>query len=118
MMDQIAQLLDHPTEAPLCELVDNFLLGSKTAKEWQNAREQAMLTVQQHTEELRELMAKMRTFSHQTTVETVISAQSRTAALRWLIQSIEREVQRLDKAYRETAQLEQLLKDQARLSTV
>lgn len=113
-MDNFSQLSKHPMNAPLGEFA---ALGNGTVQEWQKARQQATLTLKQHTDELRELMALMQTFSYQTSVETVIGAQSRMAALRWLIQSVEQEVQRLDKAYREAAQLEQLLKDQAMFST-
>ena len=104
-------------ETPLGDLVENFLVGSRSAQEWQQAREKASAILLQYTEELRQLMAKMRNFSHETSVETVMEAQTRIAALRWLVQSIEREVQRLDKAYREKAQIERLLEDRAILTT-
>ncbi|MBK7894007.1 MAG: hypothetical protein WAS33_19970 [Candidatus Promineifilaceae bacterium] len=116
-MDRFVQFANPKLDAPLGDLVENFLLGSKTAQEWQLVRDKAILILQKHTAELRELMSQMQTFSHQTPVETVMAAQSRMAALRWLIQSIEQEVRRLDKAYRETAQMEQLLRDQAMLPT-
>ena len=106
-----------PMETPLGDLVENFLLGSRSAQEWQQAREKASAILLQYTEELRQLMAKMHNFSHETSVETVMEAQTRIAALRWLVQSIEREVQRLDKAYREKAQIERLLEDRAILTT-
>ena len=98
--------------------VDNLSLGCTTAQEWKVAREQACAILQQHTEELRQLMAQMRTFTHQTSVETVMRVQARSEALRWLTQAIEREVQRLDKAYREAAQREQFLQDQVKLTAV
>ncbi|GJM40623.1 MAG: hypothetical protein DHS20C20_09050 [Ardenticatenaceae bacterium] len=116
-MDQLIQMAKQKSETPLAELVDKFLLGSKTSEEWKLIYEQANQVLHSHTQELRELMAEMRNYSHQTSVETVIAAQSRMAALRWLIQSIEREIQRLDKAYRETAQMEQLLQDRVRFNS-
>ena len=116
-MDKLTQFSRSQFDALLGNLVTEFLLGSKTAHEWTLAREQATLILQQHTAELRELMAQMHSFSHETSVEMVMAVQSRTAALRWLIQSIEQEMQRLDKAYREAAQLEQLRQDQAMLLT-
>ncbi|WP_420641870.1 hypothetical protein [Candidatus Leptofilum sp.] len=115
-MNQFARITDREVEASVSELVDNFLLGSKTSDEWKDIHEQAGLMLAQHTQELRELMTQMQSFTHQTSVETVMAAQSRMAALRWLIQSIEQEIQRLDKAYRETAQIEQLLRERAKLN--
>ncbi|WP_420629946.1 hypothetical protein [Candidatus Leptofilum sp.] len=117
-MNHFTQIAEHNDEAQLSGLVDNFLLGSKSSEEWKQVREQASLVLQQHTHELRDLMTQMRTFTHQTSVKTVITAQSRMAALRWLIQSIEREIQRLDKAYRETAQVERLRQERAMLNAV
>lgn len=102
---------------PVGNLVNDFLLGSKTAQEWQLSRENASAILEQHTAELRELMSQMQSFSHETSVDTVMAVQARTAALRWLIQSIEQEVHRLDKVYREVAQMEQLLQDRAMLFT-
>ena len=115
-MDQFTQRPPNQFTAPLGEIVNDFLLGSKTAEEWRLASEQANLILQYRTKELRELMAEMQRFTHKTPVETVMEAQSRMAALRWLIQSIEREIQRLDKAYRETAQMEQLVQDRTKLN--
>ncbi len=115
-MNQFMHLIPGNIEAPLANLVNDFMLGSKTAKEWHEAREQANLVMQQHTKELRNLRAEMHAFTHEASVETVMMAQSRMAALRWLIQSIELEIRRLDKAYRETAQMEQLVQDRATLN--
>ena len=116
-MDSFAHFSKSQFGDPLRNLVDEFLLGSRTAQEWVLAREQATAILRQHTAELRDLMAQMQTFTHETSVETVMTVQSRTAALRWLIQSIEQEAQRLDKAYREAAQMEQFRRDRATILT-
>lgn len=93
-------------------------LDGRTAREWQKTKEEACKTVQQHTDALRRLMAEMRSFNHETSLKTVMAAQSRAEALRWLSKVIEREILRLDKGYREAAQREQFLRDQERLTAV
>ena len=112
----------HPYFRDVKELLnmqtENVLPDYTMAREWKAARERANAMLQQHTEELRQLIAQMCTFTHQTSVEMVMYVQRRSEALRWLIQAIEQEVQRLDKAYREAAQREQFLRDQAVLTAV
>lgn len=116
-MAKFVQSSRHQFDAPLGNLVEDFMLGSKTAEEWALAHEQAATVLQTHKAELQELIIQMQSFSHETSVKTVITVQSRTAALRLLIQSIEHEMQQLDKAYREVAQLEQFRQDQAMMLT-
>ena len=106
------------TDALFKELTGAVKLDCRSADDWQVEREQAAAMLKQHTDELRGLMSQMRSFNHQTPVETVMQVQARNEALRWLIQATEREIQRLDKAYREAAQREQFLRDQAALTGV
>lgn len=89
-----------------------------TAAEWIKQKEQACAMLQQHTEDLRLLMAQMRLFNHLTPVEEVMQGQARSEALRRLIKVIERELQQLDKAYREAAQRELLRREMAQLTAV
>lgn len=117
-MSSFYQLCKQPyIDAPLGDLVNNFLLSRRTAREWQAARTQAASILHAYVEELQQLLAQMHTFSHETSIETVIDVQARSAALRSAIQSIERELQRLDKAYKDMAQVERLLGDKAMLPT-
>lgn len=103
---------------PVGMQIEGVSLDGRTAWEWQKTKEEACKTLQQHTDALRCLMAEMRSFNHETSLETVMDAQSRSEALRWLSKVIEREILRLDKGYREAAQREQFLRDQERLTAV
>ncbi|MCP4418941.1 MAG: hypothetical protein GY805_20180 [Chloroflexi bacterium] len=103
---------------PIVMQTKGISLRNLTARQLQKEKERACMTLQQHTEALRQLMAEMRSFDHKTSVEAVVEAQCRSEALRWLNKAIEREVQRLDKGYREAAQREQFLRDQALLTAV
>lgn len=116
-MDHYAHFPQQP-ENLLVELTEVLSLDCRSAQDWLVLREQARATLQQHTEELRQLMSQMRAFNHQTSVEIVMQVQARSEALRWLTQAIEREIQQLDKAYREAAQREQFLRDQVALTAV
>ena len=116
-MDHISHIRQQSV-TPLHEAETMYRSDYQAAADWLAAREQACATLQQHTEALRQLMELMRTFDYQTSIETVMQVQSRSEALRWLTLRIERDVQRLDKGYREAAQREQFLQDKAMLTAV